>query len=208
MPRTRRPAIYYLIRHGETTWNQGSRIQGHADPPLSARGRRQVLALGRRLARERPDRFVTSDLRRARDTAALLNRFCRVPLDVLPGLREIHLGAWEGLTPDEVDRRFRGGHARWRAGPSRVQIPGAEPIPAFRRRVWRCWQALLQTPGGARTVIVTHGGVIATIVASILRLSFDAILVTMPIANASVTTVVAWPDRMTIEVVGARGAAW
>jgi broad specificity phosphatase PhoE len=60
-----------LIRHGPTEWNASGRIQGRADPGLSAHGRAQVK--GWRLP---PDwataRLLSSPLRRARETAELL----------------------------------------------------------------------------------------------------------------------------------------
>src|SRR3989338_6465861 len=48
---------------------------------------------------------------------------------------QIHLGSWEGLTPAELDAKFPGAYRQWTTAPSRVTIPGAEPLEDFRRRV-------------------------------------------------------------------------
>ena len=61
-----------LVRHGQSTYNAQARLQGQADPPLSDAGRREAELLEPALARFPEDRVVTSDLRRARETAALL----------------------------------------------------------------------------------------------------------------------------------------
>ena len=58
-----------VVRHGETQWNIASRIQGHADSPLTPAGEAQAEAIAGRLARERFDRLVSSDLGRAWRTA-------------------------------------------------------------------------------------------------------------------------------------------
>ena len=65
-------ARLWLVRHGETTWNQQSRLQGQSDTPLSARGERQAARLGARLVREEIDAVYASDLERAWRTADLL----------------------------------------------------------------------------------------------------------------------------------------
>ena len=58
-----------LLRHGESNWNAEGRMQGTADPPLSAAGRAEARELAPLLDGLRPDAVVTSDLRRARQTA-------------------------------------------------------------------------------------------------------------------------------------------
>lgn len=180
----------YLMRHGETTWNRSNRIQGHRNPALSRAGRAQVLATARHLRGRGIERIFTSDLRRAMESARIVQRTLGVPLTVLPQLREINLGTWEGLTPDQVNRRFRNGYAKWMADPSNVRIPRAEPHPAFCRRVRRCWKVQLVAGHERQILIVTHGGVIAALLAHLLRAHYDAFIVGLAIDNASLTHVV------------------
>jgi broad specificity phosphatase PhoE len=95
-----------LVRHGETDWNLERRVQGHTDRPLNETGRAQAVALAELLATERFDAVYSSDLQRARDTAALIAE--RHELDVIEtsGLREKNFGSWEGLTDTEILARF------------------------------------------------------------------------------------------------------
>ncbi len=176
-----------LVRHAESTWNGSGHIQGTSDPPLSRRGRAQARALASALAAWKPVRIETSSLARARQTAEIVSKRLRRKLIVRPDLHEIHLGSWEGLTPLEVDRGFRRGYRRWLAGPSRVRIPGAEPLQAFRRRAMRCWKrygAFAKRSRGALAV-VTHGGLMVAILAELLDASFDRLLVSLPLSNTA-----------------------
>src|SRR4051812_27124473 len=97
-----------LVRHGQSTYNAQMRLQGQADPPLSDAGRAEALAL--RDALPAFEQVVSSDLQRARETAALLG-YPAATLD--PRWREIDVGEWEGRSltefSDEVERSWRGG---------------------------------------------------------------------------------------------------
>jgi 2,3-bisphosphoglycerate-dependent phosphoglycerate mutase len=53
---------FIVVRHGETQWNVESRIQGHMDSPLTEKGVQQAEAIAARLAKERFDVLVSSDL--------------------------------------------------------------------------------------------------------------------------------------------------
>ena len=90
-------ASLLLIRHAESSWNVAGRWQGHGDPPLSDRGRVQANALARELARETIDVLVSSDLRRAAETAAILGQARGLPPELNPGVRELDPGDWAGL---------------------------------------------------------------------------------------------------------------
>src|SRR5215471_18946435 len=94
--RTLAPSRLLLVRHGESTWNAGRRIQGQLDPPLSARGSTQAQEVAERFVGHRLVGLYCSDLVRARRTAELIGEAAGLaPVDE-PGLREISLGAWEG----------------------------------------------------------------------------------------------------------------
>ena len=97
-----------LARHGETDWNREGRCQGWADPPLNEAGREQARRLRDQL-RETPfDAVYSSDLRRAHETAEIVAAPHDVPVIADPGLREIDVGSWSGLTHAELEQRFPG----------------------------------------------------------------------------------------------------
>jgi broad specificity phosphatase PhoE len=146
-----------LARHGETDWNRENRFQGHADPPLNALGRRQSAELAETLAGEALARVFTSPLRRASETAEIVARRLALEVEPLEPLREIDVGAWSGLTRDEVAARFPDAYARWleRAphgfedGETYDQL-AARVLPAIRR--------LAERHPSETLLVVTHGG--------------------------------------------------
>jgi len=102
----------YLARHGESDWNVERRWQGHADRPLTDRGRGQAQDLAARLARVHLDAVYSSDLRRAWETAEAVASAKGLDVIRLPELREVDVGSWSGLTRDECEARFPEAFAR------------------------------------------------------------------------------------------------
>ena len=86
------------VRHGETSWNIAGRMQGHLDSDLDASGRAQADALGRRLAGQTIHHLYASDLGRAVETAQRIAVSTGHRFALEPGLRERHLGLFQGLT--------------------------------------------------------------------------------------------------------------
>ena len=93
-PRTARRVV--LWRHGQTVWNAENRFQGQIDVPLDEVGVQQAGRAARLLAALSPDLIVSSDLRRAVDTAAVLADILGQSVLVDAGLRETYAGEWEG----------------------------------------------------------------------------------------------------------------
>ena len=149
-----------FIRHGETDWNRQQRFQGQIDVPLNAQGHAKAARLAARLAGEPPDAFFTSDLLRARETAApLALAWGREPLAV-PGLREQAFGIFEGLDLATITA----GHAdlwqRWLEQSADFALPGGESLRQFHGRVMATVHALVTAQAGRRLAVVTHGGVL------------------------------------------------
>jgi broad specificity phosphatase PhoE len=178
----------WLVRHGQTAWNQARRFQGERDVELSEEGRGQAEQLGLALAGERFDAVYTSPLRRARDTAVP----CAARLDLVPvpldGVREIGLGEWEGLTVESVVERYGEHYWRWLTAPAGNTPPGGEPMGALRRRVGEAMDGLAARHPDGRVLVVSHGGVIAAFVCQCLGLGLDAIW-RIRVTNTSVTRV-------------------
>lgn len=179
----------YLARHGITTWNEVNRIQGSKNPDLSAAGELQARRLARRLKKENISLIYTSDRLRSKKTARIIQKFLKVPLRHEKGLREIDLGAWEGKTPQEVNLLYQNGYRKWLQAPSKVRIPGAEPVTLFRRRVLKTFSRLLRTAPEGNILIVSHGGVIATFLASLLKGSEDYFLLRLRLDNTGLSII-------------------
>src|SRR3954453_8294398 len=105
-----------LVRHGATAFNQERRWQGQHDSPLSAAGRAEARALAARVAAVHPEAIYSSDLPRARETAAAIAQLTGLEPAFDPRWREVDVGEWLGLTPEEVQKRYPEGYARWLAG--------------------------------------------------------------------------------------------
>lgn len=189
---------WYLVRHAETVWNQERRLQGGSDTPLSPLGVRQAACLRAYFA-SRPIRaIVSSHLQRSHQTARAIaegNGHCLAPL-IEPGLAEIHLGEWEGLTPEEVNARYAEAYTQWKLAPSVTHVPGAEPVAAFLHRVRRARDDLLTTLEAEEAVIVTHGGVIAALLADALRADYNHLLQYLRLDNGGVSAVEFEADQL------------
>ena len=147
-----------LVRHGQSTWNAAGRWQGHADPPLSPLGEEQAREAGARLAADgRVDAVVTSDLRRAHQTALVVADALGLGSRVDARVRERDAGEWTGLTREEIDRRWPGYLAEHR------RPPGFENDATLLARVLPALADLAARHAGGRVLVVTHGGVVRTV---------------------------------------------
>ncbi|WBP92347.1 histidine phosphatase family protein [Mycolicibacterium neoaurum] len=180
-----------LLRHGQTEWNAGSRMQGQLDTDLTDLGRNQAAAAAEVLAKRQPVAIVSSDLRRALDTATALGDRAGVPVRVDQRLRETHLGDWQGLTHIEVDERAPGARLAWRddarwaphGGESRVDV-AARSVPLVDELL------VAESDWGADgsdrpVVLVAHGGLIAALTGALLYLPVDHWPVLGGMGNAS-----------------------
>ncbi|MBX6377623.1 MAG: alpha-ribazole phosphatase [Clostridia bacterium] len=181
----------FLVRHGETTWNRSGRYQGHRDVPLSPEGQRQAERLAARLRCLAFDAVLSSDLRRAVDTAAPVATAVGVPVEMVPELREMNFGAWEGFTFREVERRFPESARAYREDAADARPPGGETLREVQARAVRAL-AERWRPTWRRVLVVTHGATIKALVCHYLGLdlSFRRSFV---IDNASITTL--WLQR-------------
>lgn len=146
-----------VIRHGETEWNRERRMQGHTDTPLSAAGAAQAAALARRLAGLPLAALYSSDLRRARDTAAVIARGTGNAVLTDARLRERSFGIFEGLTYPEMQALYPEEFARFESRDPDYAMPGGESAREFQARCMRCLAEIAVRHAGSTVAVVTHG---------------------------------------------------
>lgn len=152
--------MIYLLRHGQTEFNRDGRYQGALDSPLTDLGRAQASAMGARLKALIGDPadwlLQSSPLGRARQTAEIVRGEIGVREVVLePRLREITLGAWDGLTPADIDGQYPGaldgvGRYEWL-----FRAPGGEARDALLARAKHWLDEALADP--RPRIAVSHG---------------------------------------------------
>ena len=154
--------MIYLLRHGETLWNRGGRLQGQQDSPLTARGVAQARDNGLRLRQCIDDPktwdIVASPLGRCWQTAVLVAESLDLDPSIIrlePRLREISYGIWEGQTHQEIAERHPSIWQRRQADPWNYSAPGGESYAALSARSG-AWLAGVDP--AARLIVVSHGG--------------------------------------------------
>lgn len=149
-----------LIRHGETDFNRELRFQGQVDVPLNAVGHLQATRLAQRLAGLRFDSVVSSDLRRAVQTAETIGASLAMPPQLDRRLREQAFGVVDGLSVAQIQREHPAAWAQWLAFDPTMAFAGGEAMRDFSARVidgLSNWAA--RHPDG-RVLVVCHGGLL------------------------------------------------
>jgi broad specificity phosphatase PhoE len=162
---------WLLVRHGPTAHSQTGVYTGWSDVPLSAPGHEGARRLALRLAPVPIALAYTSDLRRARQMLDLLldNQYPRPPVRPDADLRELHFGAWEGLSYAEIAARPEGPAVL--AGERAA--PGGESLAGLAARLERFSTRLRQesppmTEGAV--LVVSHGGPLRVLLCQLLGL--------------------------------------
>ena len=123
-----------LVRHGITQYNIDDLYTGQTDAPLTELGEHQAEAAGKYLATEKIDLIVSSDLQRTRYTAQAIAQYHNLPVLEDPDLREVHMGTWEGFTPEQVQERDPQEWTAVRGDPINLAPTGGESFMQVRGR--------------------------------------------------------------------------
>lgn len=154
-----------LVRHEHT--DMAGTFCGQIDPSLSALGRAHLKYLAQSLSGYPLHSVYSSDLRRARQTAVAIAAALRVPLQLRVALRELAFGEWEGLGWKQVVARDPAFAQRWLDGYPSVAAPGGERFDDFVARVHQVRKEIAADVQHGCAAIVTHAGVIRTLLASV-----------------------------------------
>jgi broad specificity phosphatase PhoE len=127
-------------------------------------------------------------MRRCADFSSALAACRDLPLDVDERLKEMHFGAWEAKTAEQLMRSDRDALERFWSDPALHSPPGGEPWAAFHTRAVAAWTHHVRAHRGQRLLLVTHGGPIRAVLGHVLG-SPPAQLLRFDVAHASLTRI-------------------
>ena len=172
----------WLVRHGMLPPNPERRMVGARDIPLSSAGREQIRLLARQFmpaVQGALGAVICSDLDRCRETAALLMEALphgRPSLHVEPGLREIDLGLWQGMTKAEIELAWPGAHAARGQDMAHFCPPHGESFMQAQRRALAAVARWRRFYPGATLLMVSHAGILGSLLAHYLALPLKDVL--------------------------------
>jgi len=146
----------YLVRHGETLWNEENRFQGWADQPLSPRGEEQARRVASLLTPVAFGAAYCSDLQRAIRTAEIILEGSDLEPVLLESLREMNIGELDGLTVSEIERRLPELLKAWREDPLSVKMPGGETLEEVSERCLAALDSLVERHRDENVLVVAH----------------------------------------------------
>ena len=191
------PTRIIAIRHGETSWNVDTRIQGQLDIPLSANGRWQAERLAHALRGEPIQAIYASDLTRAWETAQYLSQTHGRQVIKEPGLRERGFGDFEGKTFAEIEALLPEQSMRWRRRDPEFSPRGGESLVALGARVVEAAERLAARHPGEQIALVGHGGVMDVLYRTATRLDIQAPR-TWELGNAAINRLLWTPEGFTL----------
>ena len=158
-----------MVRHGETDWNIAMRLQGMQNSELTKKGIEQAKQAAEALRNKNFDKIISSDLKRAMETAEIINKLQDVPLEKNVSIRERNFGIMEGLTREEIMDRFPETYQGYMQRKDTYPVPEGESLVDFYARVTTGMQQIVRENEGKHLLIITHGGVLDCM----MRMIFD-----------------------------------
>ncbi|MDD5041870.1 MAG: class I tRNA ligase family protein [Candidatus Peribacteraceae bacterium] len=161
-----------LVRHGETDYNREGKVNGgNVDTLLNETGRAQVRALAKKLKKKKYDVIISSDLKRAVETAEILSAELNVPYSARwKELRERDTGAWTGKPGENYVTTLATGEIL-SPGLSTLTPPGGESFESFLNRLEAALTRIRAEYPGKRVLVACHGGPIKCLQALVDNLS-------------------------------------
>ncbi len=184
-----------LVRHAQSEGNAADRMDTSVPgPALTELGRRQAETAARELAAERFDGVYASPMVRTQQTAAPLADALGEPVVVLPGLREIEAGVYEGLPESVASAGYFAAPLRWLAGDLDARIPGSVDGHEFDARFDEAVRQIC-ADGGLRPVAFSHGAAITLWVLLNVDNPDPGLLYALGLRNTGRIVVTGHPDR-------------
>ena len=191
-------AKLYLIRHGETDYNNALRFQGQTDIPLNQKGIEQAEKVAGFLKDVPLQAIYTSSLKRARTTAEIIGRAKGLEPQATDALREMSFGIWENMNSKDIQKKYAKEWKDFFASPANIKIPQGESMSDVQKRAYPEVQRILDEYPEGDVAFVAHGGIIRVLICTMLGLDLNRSW-HLHVGNASITCFYYWGRSYTLE---------
>lgn len=147
--------IVDILRHGEL--RGGVKYRGRVDDPLTIKGRQSMDAVWQQL-KGNVDAIISSPLSRCADPARDWADEAGISLLIDERLAELHYGAWEGMTSEQIEQAYPGMLKQWREDPTGMRPPGGESPEELRDRLNDWWQGCIREEKHKHLLVISHSG--------------------------------------------------
>ena len=191
-------AKLYLIRHGETDYNNEMRFQGQIDIPLNRKGIEQAEKVAEFLKDIPLLAIYTSTLQRARTTAEIIGKAKGIKPQETDALREMSFGIWENMNSSNIRKKYAKEWKDFFASPASTTIPKGESMSDVQKRAYPVVQQILDEHPEGDVAFVAHGGIIRVLICTMLGLDLNRAW-HLHVGNASITCFYYWGRSYTMD---------
>lgn len=175
----------YIVRHGQTEWNEAKKLQGWQNSNLTQEGIKGAKLLSKRLEKVKFDFVYSSPQTRALDTAGYIKKEDE-KLIVLDEIKEMGFGDWEGLEKEELEKNHGQEYYNFWKKPHLYKTSGGESFEELKDRVKSGIDKIIKN-GGENVLLVSHGVVIKTIQSMVKGYSLEEFWTPPFLENTSLT---------------------
>ena len=162
-----------LIRHGETDWNREQIFRGRIDVALNETGLAQAGAVQESLRDVQIDKIYSSPLKRAFETASVLEENRGLEVEIEEGFIDIDFGEWQGLSHEKVKEKYKKPYEAWLAEPQKVVFPDGESLEDVDKRSMKALEKVIENHPEETLAIVSHRVLNKVLLCAILGLELS-----------------------------------
>lgn len=163
----------YLIRHGETDWNNEGKYQGRRNINLNEKGVNQAHKIGKKLKDYNIDHIYSSTLKRAHTTSEIINTYVNRNITTSEDLVEINVGKWEGMTWDKIKLEYEEFLEQWMKDRVNVPMPKGESYGEVQMRAVKFLKDMVENCTYNNVVVVTHGALLRALICEVLSIDLN-----------------------------------
>ncbi len=188
----------YLVRHAITRSNKDKVYAGWGEEELLEEGVLQAQRLAREITVLGISAVHTSPVKRALQTARILNARIKAELIVEDDLKEMRMGVWEGLSEQEVEDRYPSEYKVWLQRPADLRMSGRETLHEIQKRGLRAVNRIIQTRSEDVSLLVTHVALIRCLSLHFRKLSLN-LYKTISVPNLSLYRIKGFGGTVTFD---------